>query len=80
MADEWVCPITFELPLDPVLAEDGSTYERCAIKEHIRVQRGNLRSPISNEPMGSRLMANIRARNTIEKLVRTGVLGGDKAE
>eukprot|EP00966_Prymnesium_polylepis_P010467 241488-Prymnesium_polylepis.1 len=23
MADEWVCPITFELPLDPVIAEDG---------------------------------------------------------
>ena len=23
MAEEWVCPITFELPLDPVMAEDG---------------------------------------------------------
>eukprot|EP00966_Prymnesium_polylepis_P125130 2893590-Prymnesium_polylepis.1 len=42
MADDWVCPITFELPIDPVLAEDGSTYERCAIEEHIRVQGAEL--------------------------------------
>eukprot|EP00966_Prymnesium_polylepis_P012622 289710-Prymnesium_polylepis.1 len=35
MADEWVCPFTFELPLDPVTAADGRTYERCAIEEHI---------------------------------------------
>ena len=80
MADDWVCPITFELPLDPVIAEDGRTYERSAIEEHIRTQGDALRSPISNEPMGSRLTANVQARSTIEKLVRTGVLGGDKAE
>eukprot|EP00966_Prymnesium_polylepis_P151799 3506872-Prymnesium_polylepis.1 len=80
MADVWICPITFELPLDPVHAEDGRTYERTAIEEHIRVRGTDLRSPISNEPMGSRLMANPQARSTIEQLVRTGVLGGDKAE
>ena len=26
MADDWVCPITFELPIDPVIADDGRTY------------------------------------------------------
>eukprot|EP00966_Prymnesium_polylepis_P056617 1309899-Prymnesium_polylepis.1 len=30
--------------------------------------------------MGSSLMPNPQARSTIEKLVRSGVLGGDKAE
>eukprot|EP00966_Prymnesium_polylepis_P099303 2299984-Prymnesium_polylepis.1 len=60
MADEWVCPITFELPLDPVFAEDGRTYERCAIEEHIRTQGAELKSPLTNEPMGTRLTANVQ--------------------
>jgi hypothetical protein len=33
VADEYVCPITAELPIDPVTAEDGRCYERCAIEE-----------------------------------------------
>ena len=31
---ELLCPITRELPVDPVTAEDGCTYERAAIKKH----------------------------------------------
>ena len=31
---ELLCPITRELPIDPVTAEDGRTYERAAIKKH----------------------------------------------
>ena len=80
VAEEWVCPITFELPLDPVMAEDGRTYERSAIEEVIRTQGAGLRSPITNQPMGARLMENIQARSTIEKLVRSGVIAGDKTE
>ena len=80
MADEWVCPITFELPLDPVIAEDGRTYERSAIEEVIRTQGAGLRSPITNKPMGARLTASLQLRNTIEKLVRSGAIVGDKAE
>ena len=30
---ELVCPITFSLPVDPVIAEDGKVYERSAIEE-----------------------------------------------
>ena len=33
VAEEYVCPITAELPIDPVIAEDGRCYERCAIEE-----------------------------------------------
>ena len=33
VAEEYVCPITAELPVDPVTAEDGRCYERCAIEE-----------------------------------------------
>jgi TPR repeat protein len=80
MAEEWLCPLTLELPVDPVTAEDGRTYERHAIEAHIRAREGNLKSPITNEAMGSRLMKNAQARGTIDKLVRSGAVGGDKAE
>ena len=80
MADEWICPITTELPLDPVMAEDGHTYERSAIEELIRVQGAGLKSPITNLSMGRKLLPSTQARNTIEKLVRSGAIGGDKAE
>ena len=51
-----LCAITEELMVDPVLAEDGRTYERAAIEEHIRVKGADLKSPITNEPMGPRLV------------------------
>ena len=31
IADKWVCPITQELPLDPVMAKDHKVYKRTAI-------------------------------------------------
>ena len=80
MADDWLCPITCELPIDPVIAEDGRTYERSAIEAHIRARHAELKSPMTNEPMGPRLLPNAQARSTMEKLVRTGAITGDKAE
>ena len=57
MAEELVCPITQELPVDPVTAEDGRVYERSAIEAHIRGRSAEaLKSPITNEPMGPRLL------------------------
>jgi hypothetical protein len=41
------CPITQELFQDPVMATDGYTYERTAIQKSF--QRGNMRSPITNQ-------------------------------
>ena len=35
MVDELLCPITQQLPVDPVLAEDGRVYDRKAIQEWI---------------------------------------------
>ena len=31
IADEWLCPISQELPIDPVMAEDGKIHERADI-------------------------------------------------
>ena len=77
VADGFVCPITYELPLDPVMAEDGFIYERSAIEEWLRRQQ---RSPSTNEPMGTRLVASARVQNTIKALVQSGAISGDKAD
>ena len=48
--DALICPITLELFHDPVLAQDGHTYERAAIEEWIRK---NNTSPLTNQQISS---------------------------
>lgn len=47
--DALTCPITLELFVDPVLAEDGHTYERAAIVEWIKHHHGT--SPLTRQPL-----------------------------
>ena len=75
VADEWLCPITTELPVDPVVAEDGNTYERTAIAKWVEE---NPRSPITGAAMGTRLISSPKVRNTIEKLVESGLVDAEK--
>ena len=76
IADEYLCPITQELPIDPVMAEDGRIYERSAIMEwHGR----NQTSPFTRQPMGIKLIASPQVRNTLERLVTSGAIEGEKA-
>lgn len=49
------CPITCEIMRIPVVAEDGHTYEKEAIEEHLR-RRST--SPMTNLPMGGTLTPN----------------------
>ena len=74
-ASEFLCPITQELPIDPVTAEDGRVYERSAIEEWL--QRNN-KSPHTNEPMGKRLLPALQVKNMIAAMVKSGALSGDK--
>mmetsp|Transcript_56460 Transcript_56460/g.93306 ORF Transcript_56460/g.93306 Transcript_56460/m.93306 type:complete len:267 (+) Transcript_56460:46-846(+) len=76
IADEYVCPISQELPLDPVMAEDGKIYERADITTWLA---SNRRSPITNEQIGDRLLPATQVRNMIEQLVRSGAIEGDEA-
>jgi len=46
--DSLICPITFQLFRDPVLAQDGHTYEREAIVKWL--EKGG-RSPLTNQPL-----------------------------
>ena len=74
---ELVCPITFSLPVDPVTAEDGNVYERSAIEEWLKQQ---LKSPVTNLAMGTKLQPALRVKNMIRAMVTSGALTGDKVD
>jgi hypothetical protein len=74
---ELVCPITFSLPVDPVMAEDGKVYERSAIEEWLK-QQG--KSPVTNMAMGTRLLPALQVKNMIRTMVASGALTGDKVD
>ena len=77
VAEEYVCPITAELPIDPVTAEDGRCYERCAIEEWFaRQPQPQVKSPVTNEPMGKRLFPAVQVRNSLKRLVESGAISG----
>ena len=75
IVDEYLCPITQELPIDPVIAEDGKIYERSAIMEWLGRNR---QSPITREPMGTKLIRSTQVRNMNENLVKSGAIEGEK--
>ena len=74
---ELVCPITFSLPVDPVIAEDGKVYERSAIEEWLEQQH---KSPVTNLAMGTRLLPALQVKNMIRTMVTSGALTGDKVD
>jgi len=63
--NEWFCPITIQLMINPVIGSDGHTYEKEAIEKWLS---NNNSSPITNAPMFiSQLIPNIALRNTIQE-------------
>mmetsp|Transcript_13282 Transcript_13282/g.20017 ORF Transcript_13282/g.20017 Transcript_13282/m.20017 type:complete len:637 (+) Transcript_13282:95-2005(+) len=51
----FICPLTRQTFIDPVIAMDGNTYERKALMKSIKSQR-IVRSPMTGNPMHSSLM------------------------
>ena len=81
VAEEYVCPITAELPIDPVTAEDGRFYERHAIEEWFsRQPEAQVKSPVTNELMGKRLVPAVQVRNSLKRLVESGAISGSKTD
>ena len=74
------CPITQELPLDPVIAKDGKIYEREAILEWFRKKDGDATSPSTGKVIGTELVPAVQVRNTIESLIESGAIEGEAAE
>ena len=74
------CPITQELPIDPVMAKDGKIYERTAILEWFRKKDGEATSPSTGKVIGTELLPAVQVRNTIESLIKSGAIEGEIAE
>ena len=66
--DQLVCPISKELPVDPVLAQDGYIYERECIQKHLVIRNT---SPMTNSPMESFIGAR-HITNLLQDLIDSG--------
>jgi hypothetical protein len=67
--DEFKCPITLDVMKDPVLCEDGFTYERSAI-----MSIHNSISPMTRQPIDkTKLIPNRALKNVIERSISTNV-------
>jgi hypothetical protein len=74
MPNEWLCPITLSVMRDPVIAEDGHSYERSAIEQWFGTSN---HSPKTGAPLRStHLIPNHALRNTIEDFFRNHPRGG----
>jgi TPR repeat protein len=76
LVEDWTCPITYMLFFDPVEAEDGRLYERAAIEEYMERKAGQVlvKSPVTNEDMGKRLVPATHVKAAITKLVESGMV------
>ena len=77
-----ICPITLELPWDPVTAEDGHVYQRSAIETYFESKvESEVKSPVGKaEKMGKRLFPATQHGNLIETLIENGRITGEQAE
>ena len=79
VAADLVCPITQELPFEPVMAEDGKIYERSAIVEWFS-KKDRPTSPSTGAVIGKKLIPAVQTKNTIEMLIKSGAIAGEIAE
>lgn len=61
------CPILKDMMIDPVVAEDGFTYERGAIQDWLS-QKPNQISPMTGLPIGKKVIPNLLVRQYIDSL------------
>lgn len=81
VADEYICCISLELPVEPVMAEDGYVYERESIEQFFEGNADDeVKSPLSRQVIGKKLLPAPQTRNAIERLIQDGIITGDLAE
>eukprot|EP00977_Amphora_coffeiformis_P015690 scaffold4674_cov188-Amphora_coffeaeformis.AAC.1 len=83
VVEELVCPISLELPFQPVVAEDGRIYERSVMETHFKAcqkRRVDIRSPMTNERMGTRLHPVPQIKNVIQSLVEDDLVPNPLAQ
>jgi hypothetical protein len=62
--EEFICPLTEEIMEDPVIMEDGHTYERFAIHKYLKE---NGTSPVTKEKI---ISMKLTPNHTIRKLIQ----------
>jgi len=60
------CPISMTFCYDPVIAEDGYTYERRCIEAHFENKQT---SPMTNQPIGISLTSNLILKQIIQNVL-----------
>jgi len=65
--DEFMCPITYELMREPVVASDGHTYEKSAIEKWLKT---NHTSPRNGEPIDGQLIPNMNLKKLIQDIIQ----------
>lgn len=65
---DFVCPITQEIFINPVIAEDGNCYEKFAIEYWFL--HGNIRTPLSPQPVSSKVVPNISLKKMINNFIQ----------
>jgi len=61
---DYLCPITLEIMVDPVMTSDGDTYERAAIEEWFSL--GNTTSPRTRRSLPNQ---NLISNNTLRRVI-----------
>lgn len=67
---EFICPITQELPVDPVIAEDCTIYERNAIQQWFT---HHTRSPATNLQIGTNIVPVVQVKKWLRFIIKSGV-------
>ena len=65
--ERFICPISYMIFLDPVIASDGRTYERDCIKKWMETNYN--RSPFTNARLREQVYDNIVLRNEIDEWI-----------
>ena len=78
IAEELIRPITQELPVEPVLAEDGRIYEKKDLLQWFGTDR-EAKSPTTGDIIGTTLKPAPQVRNTIETLIQSGDIDDELA-
>lgn len=72
LRDEFICPITYELLREPVVACDGHTYEKNAIEKWFTAKDT---SPLTSVHIEKSLVSNLALKKLIQDMINEGATG-----
>ena len=80
--DTFVCPITRELPVRPVVAEDGKVYDEHAWKRYVKsfANKASLKSPWTKKKISKKAYYSAGIKNMIREAVKKGDVPKDLCE